>query len=241
MNISKSAKISAEVFLTVILLALAAVLVYKRYSAEMLPITVSINEMKFDAGGVRCAEIPEIDGCRTYSYKGTDYMYKSYDSAADLDEALRSCVPDNFSGKIDLVIRSDEYLRLSYALDDPETGGTLNVTAYKYINSSGSVMNSLIFNNSSDAQYTVDKAQPEDKNSGQLTKFTERRREYTLGKTEKYKNALCVNFTETSESDDPLNNYVRSGYCMIILKDNVLYSVSGYDEKTSDEATDKLL
>lgn len=137
MNISKSEKISAAVFLTAILLVLAAVLDFKRYSVEMLPITVSINGMKFDAGSVRCAEIPQIDGCRTYSYKGTDYMYKSYDSAADLDESLRSCVPDNVSGRIGLVIRNDEYLRLSYALDDPETGGTLNVTAYKYINSSG--------------------------------------------------------------------------------------------------------
>lgn len=168
MNISKSAKISAAVFLTVILLALAAVLVYKRYSAEMLPITVSINGMKFDVGSVRCVEIPEIDGCRTSSYKGTDYMYRSYDSAADLDEALRSCVPDNVSGKVSLVICNNEYLRLSYALDDPETGGTLNVTAYKYINSSGAVMNSLIFNNSSDAQYAVDKTQQTEKNSGSL-------------------------------------------------------------------------
>lgn len=102
-------------------------------------------------------------------------------------------------------------------------------------------MNDLIFNNSSDAQYAVDKTQPADRNSGQLTKFTERRREYTLGKTEKYKNALRVNFTETSESDDPLNNYVHSSCCMIFIKDNVLYNISGYDEETSDEATDKLL
>lgn len=238
MNISKSAKISAAVFLTVILLALAAVLAFKRYSAETLPITVSINGMKFDAGSVRCAEIPQIDGCRTSSYKGTDYMYRSYDSAADLDEALRSCVPVNVNGKINLVIWNDEYLRLSYALDDPETGGTLNVTAYKYINSSGAVMNDLIFNNSSDAQYAVDKTQPSDKNSGQLSKFTQRRREYTPGKTEKYKKALCVNFTETSESDDPLKNYVHSGYCIIFIKDNVLYNISGYDELPCMEAAE---
>lgn len=59
-----------------------------------------------------------------------------------------------------------------------------------------------------------------------------------MGKTGKYKNAVRVNCIETSESDDPLKNYVHSGYCIIFLKDNVLYNVSGYDEEPFGETAE---
>ncbi len=236
--VSNRCKKTFTVIFALIFFSAAAIIIHEIYAVNSLPINVHINDTELALGNAECKAIPKIDNCQPHSYNGTNYLYKKYNDVTEIEEPLHLCsthikaVEDG----IEMVIWNNEYLRLSYNLNNKllngsdSDDGTVKVFSFEYINNMDSIENQLTFNDT-DYSYRVSSVPNEEDLSKIKEVYCEEK--YIVDNYNTNENIICVEcITTIQNGNDSLNRSVTSSYDVMFIKNEILYVISGSDLNT---------